>query len=379
MRKRIIIVGATGSIGRQTIDVIESRPELFEVTGLSAHTNEKALRLNAARFPAASLCLSGIQDHRDGIAFTGPDGLDELVCSIDADIVVNGAAGAGGLRPSLATLSCGKRLVLANKESVVMAWPLLNESANSSGSMILPIDSEHAALFQLISKVGAENIDDLIITASGGAFRDRNLSELPLVSPDEAAHHPNWSMGRKITIDSATMANKGLEVIEASRYFGFPPERVRVLVHPQSIVHSLVRTRDGNLYAQLSAPDMRVPIQNALSWPECLPCPFGRLELAGKNLEFREPESERYPLLGLAYSALESGEGATVAYNAADEVGVDAFEKHRIRFTDIARIVELTLERGWPSQVRELDSIFEVDRGAREAALEAVERIESRA
>jgi 1-deoxy-D-xylulose-5-phosphate reductoisomerase len=376
MRKRVIIVGATGSIGRQTIDVIESRPDLFEVAGLSAHTNEKGLRQEAARFPDSALCLSGTLSPMEGIGFVGPNGLDELVASIPADIVVNGVAGSGGLRPSLAALSSGKNLVLANKESVVMAWPLLDELSKMGGSMILPIDSEHAALFQLISKVGAEEIDELIITASGGALRDRNLAELAFVKPDEAACHPNWRMGRKITIDSATMANKGLEVIEASRYFGFVPERVRVLVHPQSIVHSLVRTRDGNLYAQLSAPDMRVPIQNALTWPISMPCPFGRLDLAGKSLEFREPQAERYPLLGLAYRALEAGEGATVAYNAADEVGVAAFEKGRIAFTDISRIVERTLERGWPSRVRELESIFEIDTRAREASFAAVMEIE---
>jgi 1-deoxy-D-xylulose-5-phosphate reductoisomerase len=377
MRKRVIIVGATGSIGRQTIDVIKSRPDLFEVAGLSAHRNEVGLRLESLLFPGASLCLSGSLSPIEGIDFVGPDGLDDLVTRVSADIVVNGAAGSGGLRPSLATLSCGKTLVLANKESVVMAWPLLDELSRNGGSKILPIDSEHAALFQLISKVGAEEIDELIITASGGAFRDRKLSELPFVKPDEAACHPNWSMGRKITIDSATMANKGLEVIEASRYFGFAAERVRVYIHPQSIVHSLVRTRDGNLYAQLSAPDMRVPIQNALTWPQYMPCPFGRLDLAGKNLEFREPEAERFPLLGLAYKALEAGEGATVAYNAADEVGVAAFEKERVAFTDIARIVERTLERGWPARVRELESIFKIDSEAREAAFAMVDEIES--
>jgi len=289
---------------------------------------------------------------------------------------VNGASGSGGLGPSLAALSSGKDLALANKESIVMAWPLLDELARKAGSAILPVDSEHAALFQLCAKLGAAEIEELVITASGGAFRDRSLRELPFVKPDEAASHPNWSMGRKITIDSATMANKGLEVIEASRLFGFGGERVRVLVHPQSLVHSLVRTRDGSLYAQLSAPDMRLPIQNALTWPEVAPCPFGRLDLAGRTLEFREPEKERYPLLGLAYEALAAGEGATVAYNAADEVAVEAFEADRIRYTDIARAVASVLERGWPSRARELESIFDIDARAREAAALAVREIE---
>jgi 1-deoxy-D-xylulose-5-phosphate reductoisomerase len=376
MRKRVIIVGSTGSIGRQAIDVIESLPDLFEIVGLTAHTNELGLREEASRYPAASLCLSGVAATKEGIGYIGHAGLDELVADVDAEIVINGAAGAGGLRPSIAALSSKKKLVLANKESVVMAWPLLDELSKRGGTPILPIDSEHAALFQLISKVGADAIEELIITASGGAFRDVELSALPFVKPDEAAHHPTWRMGRKISIDSATMANKGLEVIEASRYFGFAPKQVRVLVHPQSIIHALVRTLDGSLYAQLSEPDMRVHIQNALCWPECLPCPFGRLDLAGRTLEFHEPAAERYPLLGLAYSALAAGEGATVAYNAADEVGVAAFEEGRIRYTDIARVVAGALDRAWPFRAADLESIFEIDGAARESARAVVREIE---
>jgi 1-deoxy-D-xylulose-5-phosphate reductoisomerase len=376
VKKRVIIVGATGSIGRQTLDVAASRPDLFEVAGMSAHSDEAALRAAAARFPGARLCLSGPGGPRGDIRLRGAAGLDELVAALDADIVVNGAAGSGGLRPSLAALSSGKDLALANKESVVMGWSLLEAAARRSGARILPVDSEHAALFQLVSRIGSTELEELVITASGGAFRDRSLSELGSVTPDEAASHPNWSMGRKITIDSATMANKGLEVIEASRLFGFTGATVRVLIHPQSVVHALVRTKDGSLYAQLSEPDMRVPIQNALTWPDCLPCPFGRLELAGRTLEFREPEAERYPLLGLAYAALASGEGATVAYNAADEVAVAAFEEGRIRYTDIAAAVAGCLETAWPSRVDDLGSIFEVDKAARESAKAVVREIE---
>ena len=376
MRKRVILVGATGSIGRQTLDVIESRPDLFTVVGLSAHRDEVGLLDASERFPDASLCLSGWTEPKGAIRRHGSLGLDELISETEADIVVNGAAGSGGLRPSIAALTSGKDLALANKESIVMAWPLLQAAARAAGAHILPVDSEHAALFQLCSKVGAHEIEELIITASGGAFRDRSLDLLSSVTPDEAASHPNWSMGRKITIDSATMANKGLEVIEASRLFGFDPKRVRVLVHPQSVVHALVRTKDGSLYAQLSEPDMRVPIQNALTWPDCLPCPFGRLELAGRNLEFREPEKERYPLLSLAYEALLAGEGATVAYNAADEIAVAAFEEGLIRYTDISRVVAGALERAWPFRVADLESIFDVDGAARIAASAIVREIE---
>lgn len=376
MRKRVIIVGATGSIGRQTLDVIGSRPDLFEVAALSAHADEAGLKSVAAPFPGAALCLSGASSKPEGIGHFGASGLEDMIRETTAEIVVNGAAGSGGLRPSLAALDSGKDLALANKESVVMAWPLLEESAWKNGAAILPVDSEHSALFQLTEKIGRGEVSELVITASGGAFRDRPVEELALVKPDEAASHPNWSMGRKITIDSATMANKGLEVIEASRLFGFEGERIRVLVHPQSLVHSLVRMRDGSLYAQLSAPDMRVPIQNALTWPECVPCPFGRLDLAGKTLEFREPERGRYPLLGLAYQALAAGEGATVAYNAADEVAVEAFEAGRIGYNDIARVVAGALDKGWPSRARDLESIFDIDAGTRETAALVVREIE---
>ncbi len=337
MRKRVIVVGATGSIGRQTLDVVDTRPDLFEVVGLSAHSDETGLEAAAARYPGAALCLSGAAPSSAGISLFGPTGLDELVGGVEADIVVNGASGSGGLRPSLAALASGKSLALANKESIVMAWPLLETESAAHGAKIIPVDSEHAALFQLLSRLGEAGaaparggsreslgqgeVEELVITASGGAFRDKSLADLKKATPNEAAAHPNWNMGRKITIDSATMANKGLEVIEASRLFGFPSTRVRVLIHPQSIVHALVRTRDGSLYAQLSSPDMRLPIQNALAWPDSLPCPFGKLDLAGRSFEFREPEGGRYPLLGLAYEALAGGEGATIAYNAADEVG----------------------------------------------------------
>ena len=372
MPKRVILIGATGSIGRQTLDVIRSKPGEFEVAGLSANRDEGALLAAARDWPGARLALSGTEPASPAIGLSGREGLEELVRGTEADIVVNGAAGSGGLAPSLAALESGKDLALANKESVVMAWGLLEAAARRAGKRVLPVDSEHAALFRLLSLLGDEGAEELVITASGGAFRDLPLSALDSVAPDAAAAHPNWSMGRKITIDSATMANKGLEVIEASRLFGMPPERIRVLVHPQSLVHALVRARDGSLYAQVSEPDMRMPIQAALSWPEVGPCDFGRLELAGRSLEFREPDPARYPLLGLAYEALAAGEGATIAYNAADEVAVAAFEAGLIPFTGVARVVGRALARGWPSRAASLDAILELDAAARVAAEAAI-------
>ena len=381
-KKRVIVVGATGSIGRQTLEAVAAYPDRFQVVGLAANRSAAALLAAAAPWPGAALALADAglagdttEEAPERVAYRGEEGLLSMIRETEADLVVNGAAGAAGLAPSLAALESGKDLALANKESVVMGWGLLKAAAARHGRAILPVDSEHAALFQLINRVGSAEVDELVITASGGAFRDRPLSELGAVRPDEAAAHPNWSMGRKISIDSATMANKGLEVIEASRLFGVEPGRVKVLIHPQSLVHALVRARDGSLYANASEPDMRLPIMNALAWPEALACPFGRLELSGRVLEFRSPDPERYPLLGLAYAALAAGEGATVAYNAADEAAVAAYESGALGFLDIARVVEQTLSASWPGSLPSLDEVLEADRAARREAAAAIKEI----
>lgn len=378
-RKRIILLGASGSIGRQSLDAIRAFPERFELVGIQVHRDIEALGALAAEFPEARLALSaeeaalaseGFPSSQDFLR--GRLGLAELIGETEAELVVNGIAGAAGLEPSLLSLKAGKDLALANKESVVMGWALLKEAATASKRGIIPVDSEHAAVFQLINRVGREEVEELTITASGGAFRDWPLSELAVASPAEAATHPNWKMGRKISIDSASLANKGLEVIEASRLFGFPPEKVKVLIHPESLVHALVRARDGSLYANMSAPDMRLPILNALAYPDVLASAFGRLELGGHSLEFREPDPKRYPLLGLAYNALADGYGATVAYNAADEVAVAAFEAGAIGFLDIPRVVEKTLDESRPRSLPSLEAVFEADGLARKSARAAV-------
>lgn len=376
-KKRIIVLGASGSIGRQALEAIRAFPERFEVVGLQTHRDSKALAALAAEFPGARLALSGGSE-AELSAFPGQkpllgrEGLAELIRGTEAEMAVNGISGSSGLEPSLLALGSGKDLALANKESVVMGWALLEAAAAAAGRSIIPVDSEHAALFQLIGRVGRAEVEELTITASGGAFRDRPLSELATASPAEAAAHPNWKMGRKISIDSASLANKGLEVIEASRLFGFPPEKVKVLIHPESLVHALVRARDGSLYANVSAPDMRLPILNALAYPEALPSDFGRLDLAGRSLDFRAPDPGRYPLLGLAYAALAAGYGATVAYNAADEVAVAAFEAGAIGFLDIPKVVEKTLGAALPRSLPSLGEVFEADSLARERARAAV-------
>lgn len=367
-RKRIVLLGATGSIGRQTLDVAREFPTLFEIVGLSANHDIDGLLKAASLFPAARLALASPGSPSSPAtarsALTGPEGILELVTETKADIVVNGIAGAAGLPPSIAALESGKSLALANKESVVMGYCLLEAAARRSGAAILPVDSEHAALFQLLRHI--PDVEELYITASGGAFRDRPLESLAAATPDEAASHPSWNMGRKISIDSATMANKGLEVIEASRLFGAEPERIRVLIHPQSMVHALIRSRDGSLYANMSSPDMRLPILNALSYPETKLSPFGKLDLAGLSLDFKRADPERYPMLELAYGALRNGYGSTIAYNAANEVAVAAFECGKIGYLGIPEIVGHCLKRAWPAAIGSLAEVLDIDRDARE-------------
>lgn len=368
--KKVILLGASGSIGRQTLAVLEAFPEEFQLVAASCHRDSACLGTLARDNPKIALALSGSPRELASLPVStryGEEGLLELIREAEADIVVHGIAGSAGLAPSLAALESGKDLALANKESVVMAWSLLEAAAKKAGRKILPVDSEHAALFQLTGQI--QGIRELVITASGGAFRDRPLQDLASVGPDEAATHPSWSMGRKISIDSATMANKGLEVIEASRLFKVPPSAVKVLIHPQSMVHALVRSSDGSLYANISAPDMRLPILNALRYPVQGSSPFGTLDLAGKTLEFRDPDPHRYPLLGLAYRSLEAGYGGTVAYNAADEVAVAAFEAGKLGYLGIPALVEKVLAKAWPRDFACLEDVFACDREARDTAL----------
>lgn len=373
--KRIMLLGATGSIGRQTLDVVARHPDMFTIVGLSAHRDEAGLLKAAATCPAATLCISGASPIDAGIRYEGAEGLLRLVTDTDADIVVNAAAGSAGLEPSFAALRSGKDLALANKETIVMAGRLAIAEAARAGRRILPVDSEHAAIFNMVERFGADSVRGVIITASGGAFRQTALEKLPFVTPGDALAHPTWNMGAKITIDSASMANKGLEVIEAARLFGLTPESIEVAIHPESRVHSFIRTRDGSLYAQISRPDMRLPILNALSWPNMIDEDMADLDPTQSPMTFYKPDPQRYPLLGIAYQALASGEGYTVAYNAADEVAVAAFMAGSIRFTDLYRVVAATLEHDHPARIDELAAVHDADRGARELAARAVKEI----
>jgi len=360
--KRVILLGASGSIGTSTLDVISSFPEKFRIVGLSAHTNSDKLLEIASKHPGAKTALSGVlSEQREGIDFYGSNAAVQLIEALEADIVVNGIMGSAGLAPSAAAIKSGMDLALANKETIVMAGDILLPEAHKKGVNVLPVDSEHAAVFQLLKSRRHSEISGIILTASGGAFRNTPLEQLSTVSVKEALNHPTWSMGVKITIDSATMANKGLEVIEAERFFNMETERVSVLIHPQSYVHSLVRTCDGILYAQVSAPDMKNPIINALSYPETLVSDFAPLDLRGKNLEFFEPDYRRYPMLKLAFEASRKAAAYPAAYNAANEIAVEAFVQQRIGYLQISEIVERVLQYDWGDAPGDLQAVFESD------------------
>lgn len=380
MSKRIIVLGAAGSIGSQTLDVIRQSihsEQQLQLVGYSIHTNQQIFNELKREFPLAkSAWTDNLVRAPEAADWSGSDAAAHLLSQVPADIVVNAIAGAAGLSASIFALRNGKSLALANKESIVMAYSLLKAFADRQGLKILPIDSEHAGLFQLIEHFGRAIISELTITASGGPFRNLPLDKLPLVNAHDASQHPTWKMGRKISIDSATMANKGLEIIEATRLFDFPQSQIRVLIHPQSYIHAMVRTIDGAHYAQISNPDMRLPIHNALYWPESILSPFATNEIAGKAFEFFEPEKDRYPLLWIARKAIDQGEASCIAFNAANEIAVAHFEQGTLRFTQISELVLRTLEQDWNLPIRAFEDIFEIDMKARTLATEFAERFE---
>ena len=373
--KKVAVLGATGSIGKSSLDVLrhgDFQPVLF-----TAHTNQDLLLKLKEEFPTALLALSGEENAPMGIDYSGRQGLFDAISSCKADIFINGISGAAGLEPSIAALNSGASLALANKESIVMAASLILALGKER---IIPADSEHSAIFFLIKAHGRENIEEIILTASGGPFRNYSLERLSKVTPKEALDHPTYKMGPKISVDSATLANKGLEVIEAARFFEFPPEKIRVLIHPQSIVHSMLRLKDGSVYSQMSKPDMRLPIHSALHWPEIKPSSIGALNEAldfnGLSLDFDNPDTSRFPMLSLAYEACREGPLYPVAYNAANETAVDAFLEGRISFLEIPRIVEYVLSKGFWSINHEPDlcEILEADKMARNMAFDLIGR-----
>ncbi|MDR2591433.1 MAG: 1-deoxy-D-xylulose-5-phosphate reductoisomerase [Chitinispirillales bacterium] len=389
--KKLLILGSTGSIGRSTCNCVRRFSERFSVTGLAAGGNVSLLIEQIREFYPSSIYIAG-KENADAVkglfgdkvnVYYGNDGLERIVSETDYDILVNALVGAVGFRPTVAALSRGKRVALANKESLVIGGDsiraIVNKSQKTSKPVdetplipnLLPIDSEHSAILQCLQAGdGAETAESIIITASGGPFRNLPKESFAAITPEQALNHPTWSMGKKITIDSATLMNKGFEVIEARHLFSLPYERLRVCVHPQSIVHSLVEFHDGAVIAQLGLPDMELPIQYALSWPNRLPIPGKRLSLPTiGSLDFLEPDMDKFPCLRLCIEAGKTGGTAPAVINAANEVAVNLFLSKKIGFTDIAKIVENELNKHNPINADSVDTIMEVDREVRERIL----------
>lgn len=363
-RKKIIVLGATGSIGNSCIDLVRHNPDLFEIAGLTAHRDKNGLDALANEFRVTKSVLSGIE---------GENALLSMIRETEADMVLNGIAGASGLLPSIAALESGKDLALANKETIVMAGLLIRKLAIDNKRQILPVDSEHSAVFNLVNVYGKESVSEIILTASGGPFRTWDKSRLAKATPKDALNHPTWSMGNKITVDSASLANKGLEVIEACRLFDLKANQVKVVVHPQSLVHSFIRTKDGVLYAQISKPDMRHPIFSALNWPEYLPNylePLTFEELC--TMQFEGPRYSDFPLLGIAYRAAELEGSYTIAYNAANEIAVACFLEGKLSFPGLAEVTEKVMEQDWSHEPSTFDEVFAADRDARNYAVSII-------
>jgi len=379
MPRRLLVLGSTGSIGVQALDVVDRSDDL-EIVGLSAARSWEPLVEQARRRGVRRIALADPQAAAqaaaawDGEVLSGPEGLVALVVESGADVVLNALVGSAGLGPTVATLGEGIDLALANKESLVVGGELVMQLAEATGARVLPVDSEHSALHQLIAGEQAGVVDRLVLTASGGPFRGRTRAELADVSVQDALRHPTWEMGGKITIDSATLMNKGLEVIEAHHLFGTPYERIGVVVHPQSIVHSYVTMCDGAALAHLGHPDMRVPIAYALHWPDRVDVPVRPLDLAEIGaLTFEPVDEDAFPCLRLAREAAIAGGTAPCVLNAANEIAVHAFLRRRLPFLGIAEVVETALERLEPRPVRAFDSLYEADREARELAATLVD------
>jgi len=385
MHKRLAIIGSTGSIGTQTLGIVARYPDLFTVKVLTAGSNaellmaqarlcrpEKVVIGNEAFYEVVKTGLSGL-----GIeVMAGQKAVEEVASSDGIDTVVAAMVGFAGLRPTAAAVAAGREVALANKETLVVAGEMITRTAAITGTRLLPVDSEHSAIMQCLNGEPESSVERIILTASGGPFRDTPAGRLAKVTPLEALRHPNWTMGSKITIDSATLMNKGLEVIEAHWLFGTPPDRIDVLIHPQSIIHSMVRFTDGSLKAQLGVPDMRLPIIYALTWPERVVTELPRPDLAETgSLTFGEPDTARFRCLALARAALKEGGNMPCALNAANEVAVAAFLREQIGFNDIAGTVEFVLAKTSFNSEASLSTYAETDNLSRRLADDYINKV----
>ncbi|WP_444896536.1 1-deoxy-D-xylulose-5-phosphate reductoisomerase [Microbulbifer sp. SSSA005] len=385
--QQITVLGSTGSIGVSTLDVLARHPEKYSVFALTARERVADLAQQCRRFnPQYAVVVDEARteelrvllgDEVDTEVLSGVEGLCRVASDTQVDTVMAAIVGAAGLRPTLAAADAGKKVLLANKEALVMAGPIFQRALNKSGAQLLPIDSEHNAIFQCLpfpcEDLEAAGVEKILLTGSGGPFRTRAANELGAVTPDEACAHPNWSMGRKISVDSATMMNKGLEFIEACYLFNARPEQIEIVVHPQSIIHSMVQYRDGSLLAQMGNPDMRTPIAHALAFPQRIDAGVPALDLIAQGrLDFEAPDFNRFPCLRLAREAVNEGKSAPTVLNAANEIAVEAFLEGRLAFTDIALVIEKVMNRAPVVELSGLEAVEAIDFNARELAKQAL-------
>lgn len=390
MKQRITVLGSTGSIGTNTLDVVARHPERYEVFALSAATQVDSMLAQCARFQPRFAVMASAPHARllesqlaaNGLAtrvLQSPDALDTIASHEEVDVVMAAIVGAAGLGPCLAAARAGKRLLLANKEALVVGGEVFMSAVREGGATLLPIDSEHSAIFQCLpedSQTWSRRVDHILLTASGGPFRTRAPATLRDVTPEQACAHPNFSMGRKISVDSATMMNKALEVIEARWLFDLTPEQIKVVIHPQQIIHSMVQFVDASVLAQLGTPDMRVPIACGLAWPERIESGTPRLDFSTLSaLTFEEADATRFPGLHLSWQALRATSGTTAVLNAANEVAVASFLERRIRFDQIHRLNLATLEAVTPSNPESLGALLALDAEARSVALRSAQRL----
>ncbi|MCH7638130.1 MAG: 1-deoxy-D-xylulose-5-phosphate reductoisomerase [Bacteroidetes bacterium] len=378
--RRLAVLGSTGSVGTQTLGIVRLFSDRLKIQALAAGSNWELLAEQARAFQPEVVCIADEARYtslKDALAGTptrvvsGMEGLCEIASAADVDVVVAAIVGAAGLRSTLAAVEAGKMVALANKETLVLAGALVERFVREHGAMLIPVDSEHSAIFQCLVGEDAEAVESITLTASGGPFRNRPSDTFGAITKAEALNHPNWSMGPKITIDSATLMNKGLEVIEARWLFSLAPDRINVVVHPQSILHSFVTFVDGSVKAQLGVPDMKVPIQYALTFPYRWSAPHERIDwtVLG-SLDFEEPDFERFPCLQLAFEALQQGGTAPAVLNAANEAAVELFLAERIRFTDIPRLIERALSQILNEGGDDLESLLAADQAARNTVRE---------
>ncbi|MBT3310264.1 MAG: 1-deoxy-D-xylulose-5-phosphate reductoisomerase [Gammaproteobacteria bacterium] len=386
----VTVLGATGSIGKSTLDVIARHPDRYRVVALTAHRQIEALAAQCIQFSPDYAVVAdeqGAEQLQKLLLHSAPEttvlygvaGLEQVAAAPEVDQVMAAIVGAAGLKPTLAAVRAGKRILLANKEALVMTGALFMEEVERYGAELLPIDSEHNAIFQCMPDAAAlgavpAGVEKILLTGSGGPFRDTALDQLKSVTPEQAVAHPNWSMGRKISVDSATMMNKGLEFIEACWLFGATPEQVQVVLHPQSVIHSMVQYNDGSVMAQMGNPDMRTPIAYAMAWPERIHSGVSHLDLFEvAQLNFQRPDFGRYPCLHLAIEAMRTGGSASTIVNAANEVAVDAFLNRQMGYLDIARVIEYTLNKMSVERVSTVDQVLAVDQQARQIAQQEIQ------